>query len=172
MGSDCETRSIPRTTKTYFNPRSPHGERQQRAPLFPVQRVISIHAPLTGSDRGVCPPRCGIRSFQSTLPSRGATLFGQRSALARSDFNPRSPHGERQAAVKDRFCEPSNFNPRSPHGERLVNFCTCYSTSLFQSTLPSRGATSRVNSLCAWMTISIHAPLTGSDGTNSSNVIL
>ena len=35
------------------------------------------------------------------------------------DFNPRSPHGERRAAVKRFCCNGGYFNPRSPHGERL-----------------------------------------------------
>ena len=100
----------------YFNPRSPHGERQ----------CASIRA-------GCC------RTFQSTLPARGATRGRHRGqpplgisihaprtgsdTLAdvlddeRTDFNPRSPHGERRGT---RLCRPAweNFNPRSPHGER------------------------------------------------------
>ena len=54
-----------------FNPRSPHRER--RFPVFPyIPPIISIHAPLTGSDRA--------RS---------------RSFLTSTHFNPRSPHRER-----------------------------------------------------------------------------
>ena len=58
----------------------------------------------------------------------------------RNDFNPRSPHGERQAVllVKRRR---NDFNPRSPHGERR----DLLSRRLFL------------------FTISIHAPRTGSD---------
>ena len=33
--------------------------------------------------------------FQSTLPSRGATRQTSRNVCARVDFNPRSPRGER-----------------------------------------------------------------------------
>ena len=59
----------------YFNPRSPHGERQSR--------------------------RCWTNStkppFQPTLPARGATGPPGRTTALRSDFNPRSPHGERPA---------------------------------------------------------------------------
>ena len=55
---------------------------------------ISIHAPRMGSDNG-----------SST------------SLKALADFNPRSPHGERQKADKVSGSK-INFNPRSPHGER------------------------------------------------------
>ena len=35
------------------------------------------------------------------------------------DFNPRSPHGERQHVFRVIGNAERNFNPRSPHGERL-----------------------------------------------------
>ena len=80
--------------------------------------IISIHAPRTGSDQ------------QPAEPARAA-----------SNFNPRSPHGERPIALLSyrleqlisihaprtgsdsrtslRSCGTCYFNPRSPHGERL-----------------------------------------------------
>ena len=78
--------------------------------------------------------------FQSTLPVRGAT-----PALAQS-----SPTS-------------SNFNPRSPCGERRV--CVGFAPEIlrFQSTLPVRGATYAVSMLCYDPLISIHAPRAGSD---------
>ena len=36
--------------KTYFNPRSPYGERLKAPILYDAAEMISIHAPLTGSD--------------------------------------------------------------------------------------------------------------------------
>ena len=82
-----------------FNPRSPYGERppyygacgfrvefQSTLPLRGATRKaaaeqcngyhISIHAPLTGSDRAIC---------------------GQ--LIHSVDFNPRSPYGERRCAI-------------------------------------------------------------------------
>ena len=81
--------------RCYFNPRSPHGERQDQLAVNALAAAISIHAPLTGSDhiaRGGFDgaahfnPRSphgerhysGLKPalynrFQSTLPSRGAT---------------------------------------------------------------------------------------------------
>ena len=101
--------------------------------------------------------------FQPTLPARGAThgaaLGGGRHSISTHaprtgsdswqtcrrgrprNFNPRSPHGERRAAVSRPASAPSNFNPRSPHGERLAEFDL---QALYQR-------------------ISTHAPRTGSD---------
>ena len=60
--------------------------------------------------------------------------------MTSTDFNPRSPHGERQrkSTRKKSGC---NFNPRSPHGERLRHFLSSMAGVAFQSTLPARGAT-------------------------------
>ena len=80
----------------------------------------------------------------------------------------------------------SNFNPRSPHGERRYVFTTiCIGINIsihaprtgsdaladlqrslyaeFQSTLPARGATLFIPTLHTPAIISIHAPRTGSD---------
>ena len=40
-----------------------------------------------------------IISFQSTLPARGATWKPKTRKQKKDDFNPRSPHGERQRKV-------------------------------------------------------------------------
>ena len=125
--------------------------------------IISIHAPRTGSDfRFVQHLVCALL-FQSTLPARGATVLSLAELAVSSDFNPRSPHGERPfglGAIRagadfnprsphgERRCKPVSaescdlyFNPRSPHGERPTP-STCFSHKyLFQSTLPARGAT-------------------------------
>ena len=60
----------------YFNPRSPHGERQAAQNGVESNPQISIHAPRTGSDHPI--RYCPIR---------------------RRHFNPRSPHGERLRKV-------------------------------------------------------------------------
>ena len=57
-----------------FNPRSPYGERRLSRETLKPQDLISIHAPLTGSDYG--------------LRHKAAIL---------ENFNPRSPYGERQS---------------------------------------------------------------------------
>ena len=59
------------------------------------KHIISIHAPRTGSDMLPIDRVKPYARFQSTLPARGATSDGQGGCTALSDFNPRSPHGER-----------------------------------------------------------------------------
>ena len=59
-----------------------------------------------------------------------------------------------------------NFNPRTPCGVRPVPESTSGSASLFQSTHPLRGATSRSPPPRWGSGISIHAPLAGCDHDN------
>ena len=136
-----ERRDTKRITKRRddFNPRSPHGERPERVAEILCISKISIHAPRTGSD--------AFRSIRS---------------LGVMNFNPRSPHGERRVSPFESR-SASNFNPRSPHGERQ-RWRTYFTLPIgFQSTLPARGATRARGTQVAEMTISIHAPRTGSD---------
>ena len=123
----------------YFNPRSPGGERQVRD-WFKLQRHrISIHAPRVGSVRGFIRPLCILYKFQSTLPGWGASLripagnaydvfqstlpgWGASrpkipTAPPRTNFNPRSPGGERHMTMLPTLTQ-IHFNPRSPGGER------------------------------------------------------
>ena len=146
----------------YFNPRSPHGERQQNLDWAYKSIKISIHAPRTGSDQKLAQNTVLMKSFQSTLPARGATCSGKISATCGANFNPRSPHGERPGAVRAPYSK-NNFNPRSPHGERQCVKPSAISAGRFQSTLPARGATRTVNNRTRLIHISIHAPRTGSD---------
>ena len=105
--------------------------------------------------------------FQSTLPVWGATLaliftrqprsnFNPRSPCGERpcngarrrqgiDFNPRSPCGERHKDKRDVAYE-QDFNPRSPCGERLHSGELKAHKVPFQSTLPVWGAT---RSICA-----------------------
>ena len=108
--------------------------------MFLYYQDISIHALLAESDT---PPRP-----TTTTPS---------------DFNPRSPCGERLSAFSrlsililfqstlslrratrlqsPRQTRPGHFNPRSPCGERLISFRTFVQRVSFQSTLSLRRAT-------------------------------
>ena len=90
-----------------------------RHPFFP-SIYISIHAPRVGSDRSRSFWGSSQSAFQSTLPGWGATDASEASTARCSNFNPRSPGGERQAD-----------KPRKVWRER------------FQSTLPGWGATCR-----------------------------
>ena len=83
--------------------------------------------------------------FQSTLPARGATPENPISNLRMYYFNPRSLHGERQNLLLTVYGATTNFNPRSLHGERPNRCKSSLSASVFQSTLPARGATRTVH---------------------------
>ena len=122
--------------------------------------------PARGATGGGRIPTLYASAFQSTLPARGATRCSRRRTSITRYFNPRSPHGERhirkhpehhikqisihaprtgsdQMAIM--YWELlTDFNPRSPHGERPRISCTRCGTTLFQSTLPARGATNDV----------------------------
>ena len=104
-----------------------------------IPKIISIHAPRTGSDnassRRLYPPA----DFNPRSP-HGERLRGIVRSTVDSNFNPRSPHGERPPVSVIRG-EHNNFNPRSPHGERLRSCFAGVKMIAFQSTLPARGAT-------------------------------
>ena len=125
---------------------------------------ISIHAPHAGSDHGLPDFDTCNSAFQSTLPTRGATRLqrvmqrvraisihaphagsdycGHKYSPNINHFNPRSPRGERLTVAK--FNNSSrHFNPRSPRGERLTGLTANHTGIIFQSTLPTRGATLR-----------------------------
>ena len=105
----------------------------------PLNLPISIHAPRTGSDG---PP-------------------GRTTAL-RSDFNPRSPHGERRCVpIKRR--QAITFQSTLPARGATSTKIFVMRWKQFQSTLPARGATSAVIRSRVRTWISIHAPRTGSD---------
>ena len=107
-------------------------------PIF-SSAEISIHAPRTGSD----------------------TKFQNMPKIA-TDFNPRSPHGERRR-IRQLCSKCCYFNPRSPHGERRAPCPFALHFWKFQSTLPARGATTKSLLSINPNQISIHAPRTGSD---------
>ena len=169
----------------YFNPRSPHGERLLRV----VQKLnvlrISIRAPRTGSDNIADQVDGSSVPFQSTLPARGATTGRWAAESAPSDFNPRSPHGERRcynysadAAINisihaprtgsDHPCASAaaalpHFNPRSPHGERRRPPAAANLSGYFNPRSPHGERPYDLSYYVLHQEISIHAPRTGSD---------
>ena len=110
---------------THFNPRSPHGERRAALRVLSVIRRISIHAPRTGSDKGRDQIDLIAPAFQSTLPARGATrpLRGCTALLHISIHAPRTGSDMKRRGRSDGANE-------------------------FQSTLPARGATTSSPASC------------------------
>ena len=124
-----------------------------------------------GSDFTVSTSLSITPSFNPRSP-RGERLSGICTLSSLMRFNPRSPRGERQELAR-RIAElQQSFNPRSPRGERLnsyllaVNsvdvsihaphvgsdFVLCIFLSIdvmFQSTLPTWGATACVITICS-----------------------
>ena len=128
-------------TASNFNPRSPCGERRAFCVAVRGCQKISIHAPRAGSDPERLSRARESNEFQSTLPVRGATITDE---------------------ILDDIS--SNFNPRSPCGERpFLRAFDSVRSLLFQSTLPVRGATYVALNLALSPIISIHAPRAGSD---------
>ena len=123
--------------------------------------------------------------FQSTLPSLGATSGAERisagcqisihAPLAGSDdilgivlgvftdFNPRSPRGERRAGPSSRHRTGTYFNPRSPRGERPVGEFPLPFIYKISIHAPLAGSDLLEGALRRCCAISIHAPLAGSD---------
>ena len=144
-----------------FNPRP-------RAGATRILRLIQVVSPFS-----IRAPRTGATSRQSR-PGRGASCF-----------NPRPPHGGRQAhrarcvatgtvSIRAprtggdrsmiRACRPrACFNPRPPHGGRRVSRTVFTCSSVFQSAPPARGATPASDEHRLWYEVSIRAPRTGGD---------
>ena len=132
------------SVRGYFNPRSPHGERRAGSGGAAGTETISIHAPRTGSDTdAVRRERLGIR-ISIHAPRTGSDHWERVGMGAdRTDFNPRSPHGERRRKAMYNIIVyefqstlPARGATREPPGVRPGD--------LFQSTLPARGATESV----------------------------
>ena len=103
--------------------------------------AISTHAPRTGSDEQKRAAQ-KARYISTHAPRTGSDMHRACRNLSMTNFNPRSPHGERPITSSSAN-RPRNFNPRSPHGERRPGGCR---------RVPQQE-------------ISTHAPRTGSDVT-------
>ena len=100
--------------------------------------------------------------FQSTLPGWGATTQAV-AKTKRAKFQSTLPGWGATISRRSSTGSPSDFNPRSPDGERHDGGGVCHAGSLFQSTLPGWGATISQALVDARQRISIHAPRMGSD---------
>ena len=123
---------------------------------------ISIHAPRVGSDCAHVGAMKSEREFQSTLPVWGATPpnISDRRKTHISIHAPRVGSDARQPGIG---LIRSDFNPRSPCGERQSWNAGGTATMAFQSTLPVWGATGLAINDLFGSAISIHAPRVGSD---------
>ena len=106
----------------YFNPRSPCGERLGSLSWIKMPEYFNPRSPCGERPWG-CPKSSRARPFQSTLPMWGATDIN-RVLQVLVAISIHAPHvgsdflGEK--CLRSRF----NFNPRSPCGERLAAGCS------------------------------------------------
>ena len=165
--------------RCHFNPRAPRGARLALMGNMGVELFISIHARLSGSDRGgagisIHAPRegrdppapelvlCGGGLFQSTRPARGATLESTFCSYGEKFQSTRPARG---ATFRHKGC-PAIFriSIHAPREGRDHGCCPTSGRSLvFQSTRPMRGATVAVRLGRPLVGISIHAPHAGRD---------
>ena len=171
------------SSSAHFNPRSPWGERRsgicQDTELLLFQstlpvggatgvfrrkdrtRQISIHAPRGGSDADGASG--GDGGGISIHAPRGGSDPGLHQAVgAASDFNPRSPWGERPPR-RPPVSKFGRFQSTLPVGGATIMFQKIKQMLLFQSTLPVGGATIMAKKMKTPTNISIHAPRGGSD---------
>ena len=146
----------------HFNPRSPCGERREEeiraAQSQEFQSTLPVWGATTSSNSFLLP-----RLFQSTLPVWGATKALMLKRQIDSNFNPRSPCGERpkQKHQHNQLLKISIHAPRV--GSDLHDRDTNPTGEPFQSTLPVWGATGLALEYGVVLDISIHAPRVGSD---------
>ena len=127
---------------------------------YPGKKFISIHAPLAGSDHVT--PCVGRRNsnFNPRSPCGERLPVWSDVRLVRGDFNPRSPCGERRQY-------PCNtragryFNPRSPCGERPRSCSTGSSGYYFNPRSPCGERPAPVSSMGERLTFQSTLPLRG-----------
>ena len=93
-GERPATGTRPITGSKYFNPRSPCGERRPRIVQHLHLAPISIHAPRVGSDIVLLLIFYDI-VISIHAPRVGSDCTPRAGSRSRTDFNPRSPCGER-----------------------------------------------------------------------------
>ena len=191
-GSDADAMDAGRQEQN-FNPHSPCGERPYYNRRLRTLSVISIHTPHAGSDSfsfyhvrhqqiSIHTPHAGsdvlflcryhvpIR-FQSTLPMRGAT-YDNSNIKPQPMISIHTPHAGSDIRQSPFQFSNRDFNPHSPCGERPEVTGGGLQTIVFQSTLPMRGATSRLFRMRSISLISIHTPHAGSDTAVLSDLTL
>ena len=146
--------------------------------------MISIHAPLTGSDGAVDNYFCAVDNFNPRSPHRERPLLTHlqmhfstisiHAPLTGSDGMFRFLKAHRGISIHAPLTGSdtrglrnlgylTRFQSTLPSQGATLSAYTAFLPCLFQSTLPSQGATSNDDNIEIWFDISIHAPLTGSD---------
>ena len=124
----------------HFNPRSPHRERLDLGTGAEMFDGISIHAPLTGSDNFL-PYHPRYKPISIHAPLTGSDVERHHPACQFRYFNPRSPHRERLIA-QEVLTAIGDISIHAPlTGSDFSGTPSSAGNGVFQSTLPSQGAT-------------------------------
>ena len=124
--------------------------------------LISIHAPLTGSDDCNGSPSIAIASISIHAPLTGSDAVVS-NADWRSCISIHAPLTGSDGDQRPAHIVRRDFNPRSPHRERHSPLLSLYVFSHFNPRSPHRERLYCLLGAKADTAISIHAPLTGSD---------
>ena len=103
-----------------------------------------------------------ITGFQSTHPTRGATSR-QSSCTCSKKISIHAPNEGCDESDARAEAVRAYFNPRTQRGVRPARARIAASSAIFQSTHPTRGATTRHGRRGKTAAISIHAPNEGCD---------
>ena len=127
--------------REHFNPRPPRGGRLRRTRRYPDQSRFQSTPPARGATAAGAAGAATITVFQSTPPARGATWHFDGIGTLIGHFNPRPPRGGRPniIAPKPIKKEISIHAPRE--GGDTSSTRLKWTSFLFQSTPPARGAT-------------------------------
>ena len=144
-----------------FNPRSPRGERPASACSRAETREFQSTLPARGATL-ILPASACCGQFQSTLPARGATLDWAGRGRDRSNFNPRSPRGERHHPLSLlSFIRIISIHAPREGSDRIGTGMS--STSYISIHAPREGSDVMADYIAQRIIISIHAPREGSD---------
>ena len=126
--------------RTDFNPRSPDGERQRAGGRQDRGGDISIHAPRMGSDTHRRLRRLGVQ-ISIHAPRMGSDFGTPSQRTVDCRFQSTLPGWGATFQTSWPKIWRIYFNPRSPDGERRDNPTGGNNPGVFQSTLPGWGAT-------------------------------
>ena len=122
-----------------FNPRPPRGERRDKTADRVKRVLISIHVPLAGNDvHSHFTFHDFVISIHVPLAGNDANLELMRVLCIISIHVPLAGN---DLIISFLLWYWSNFNPRSPRGERHLDLDLIFGENRFQSTFPSRGTT-------------------------------
>ena len=156
----------------YFNPRSPHGERQKRNDLVARGLIFQSTLPARGATSERLDAGLMEQLFQSTLPARGATGV-EAAAMRAYSISIHAPRTGSDGAGRSAGTTSIRISIHAPRTGSDKNLCRDARTAtIFQSTLPARGATFTTAELIDEVLISIHAPRTGSDGGGEGGLLV